>query len=328
MACRVACLSTCVLLALTGCAQQTSGVAEPFRVRDAQFIEGSLPGSPPGSMEKTDASDAEQGSDEDSPPRVTAIETFNLDVFQGQGGKAFRGRASRTASAVLLAFEGAQNGYWVVPTGSPDPATDELTWSAVTDFDISLKSGKHALRVVAVDDSGHAGTQLALNVCVTGRVPDNHSACYPDKPPPRAVISLQWDVNADLDLQVVDADDHVIDAKHPNSAGPNADGGMPETSAAMLDRDSNAGCAIDGIRTENLVWNTEPPEGRYRIYVNMFDACKQPAVHFQLAVYSAREDDDAAQFMKPRLLRSGELLDLASDPAADRGLFVAEINFN
>jgi hypothetical protein len=313
---------------LLGCEQAKSGVAEPFRVRDAQFVQGALPGERPRMQGAGGASATDAGASQ-GPPSITSLETFNLDVFQGQGGKAFRGRASSHASAVLLALEGAGSGYWVVPTGAPDPATDELTWSAVTDFDIGIKTGKHALRVVAIDEQGGAGVQLELSVCVTGRVPDNRSACNPDKQPPRAVISLQWDVNADLDLLVVDSEGQVIDAKHPSTVSPSADAGTANGEGAMLDRDSNAGCAIDGLRTENLVWNTIAPEGRYGIYVNLFDACKQPAVRFRVFVYVAPgEDEPASRFWTPRLQRSGELLDLATNPAPDRGLFIAEFVFN
>jgi hypothetical protein len=317
------------LLVLLGCEQGMSGVAEPFRVRDAQFIQGVLPGMRPRAKGDAGGADAADAGAPQGPPAITSIETFNLDVFQGQGGKAFRGRAGSHASAVLLAFEGAGSGYWVVPTGAPDPVTDELTWTAVTDFDVSIKTGKHALRVVAIDDQGRAGLQLELSVCVLGRVPDNHSACNPDKQPPRAVISLQWDVNADLDLLVVDSEGRVIDAKHPSTVSQSPDAGTASGDGAMLDRDSNAGCAIDGLRTENLVWNTTAPEGRYGIYVNLFDACKQPAVRFRLFVYTALAEDEAASgFWTPRLQESGELLDLAADPAADRGLFIAEFAFN
>jgi hypothetical protein len=312
------------LLCFFGCAPQSSGVAEPFRVRDAQFIEGPLPGKPPRpSQDAGTPGDAPAG-----PPHVTAIETFNLDVFQGQGAKAFRGRASANASAVLLAIEGAGSGYWVVPTSAPDPVTEELTWSAVTDFELSLKPGKHTLRVVAVDEQSRAGEQFELTLCVLSRVPDNHYVCNPDKRPPHAVISLQWDVTADLDLQVVDSQGHVIDAKHPGVPAGSSDSAGPAGADAMIDRDSNAACANDGLRTENLIWNTIDPAGRYGIYVNLFDACKQPAVRFKVLVYTALDGEDDSHFLKPRLQRTGELLDVAANPAANRGLFVADLVFN
>jgi hypothetical protein len=86
---------------------------------------------------------------------------------------------------------------------------------------------------------------------------------------------------------------------------------------------------FDGIRTENLIWNDEIPEGKYGLYVNLFDACKQPAVRFRVAVYtpSERSDADAGVVLEERYARSGELLDLAVNPTHSRGLFAGEYRF-
>jgi hypothetical protein len=327
-------LACSVLLAALGCGQADSGISHAFRVRDAQFFEGELPGTPASGMPASaghgaaDAgASAADGGVSAGPPRITSVETANLNVSQGQGGKAFRGRASKNAAslAIALADSEPKPGYWVLPMGAPDPSTDELTWNAVTDFDASISTGKHALVLVAIDSQGRAGEQLALDLCVTGRVPDNGSACYPDKQPPHAVISLQWDVNADLDLEVVEPGGRVVDSQHPSDA-PAADGGTADgsSSTAVIDRDSNAGCVIDGLRTENMVWNAgAPPAGTYGIYVNLFDACKQPAVRFRIAVYT----DDGGDLTE-QLVKDGELIDISANPRAEHGLFVTEYTFN
>jgi len=321
---RFASLGLCGMLSF-GCASNQSGAAEGFRVRGAEFIEGPLPGEPTTDMPSAEPGDAEPFL------RVTSFETASLDVMQGQGGKGFRGRVSQDAAAVGVALAGVGSGYWVLPVGVADFSTDppELTWNVSVDFDRTIKVGKHKLLVVAIDEQGNAGQQFGLDVCVAGLVPDNRSACYPDKAPPRAVIALTWDVNADLDLQVVDPDGRVIDAKHPNTLDLNEMGKLPPESGS-IDRDSVAACVGDGLRSENLIWNTDAPQGAYQIYVNMFDACKQPAVRFRVAVYAAPnpdDPDDTTSFRTPRMRKSGELLDLAANPAADRGLFVAEYEF-
>jgi hypothetical protein len=316
---------TLLLLAATSCDRSSQiGVGEAFRVRDAQFVRAELPGDEPKDMPAPAPPDA--GSDED-PPRITALETFNLDVLQGQGAKAFRGRASDSASAVGLALDGVSTGYWVLPVGAPDPVTNELTWEASTDFDISIEPGRHALRVVAIDARGGAGTQLELQVCVRGRVVDNGSACSPTRMPPRAVVSLSWDANADLDLQVIGPGGQVFDAKR-TAAPVSGDAGTELAELPSLDRDSNAGCVIDGIRTENLIWSDALPAGKYGFYVNLFDACKQPAVRFRVAVYTPRERGaDAGEVLAERYARAGELLDLSVNPTSSRGLFVGEYRF-
>jgi hypothetical protein len=326
---RASCTLACLIsFAALGCGQADSGAAHAFRVRDAQFFAGELPGTPAGDMSGSAGPLAADGGDA-GPPRITSVETANLDVFQGQGGKAFRGRASKNAASLAIALADSEPnpGYWVLPTGAPDPSTDELTWNAVTDFGSSIPTGKHDLVLVAIDSQGRAGEQLVLALCVTGRVPDNGSACYPNKQPPHAVISLQWDVNADLDLQVVEPGGRVVDSQHPSDAS-TADGGMggEPSSVGVIDRDSNAGCSVDGLRTENMVWNGAVPAGTYGIYVNLFDACKQSAVRFRIAVYT----DDGADppTLIERLVKNGELLDIAADPRAERGLFVTEYAFN
>lgn len=312
-----------LLLAAAGCDRSSQiGVGEAFRVRDAQFIRGDLPGKDPEDMPQPAPPD---GGDDPAGPRITALETFNLDVLQGQGAKAFRGRTSDSASAVAIALDGISTGYWVLPVGATDPATGEYTWEAATDFDASIDPGRHPLRVVAIDARNRAGTQLELQVCVRGRVADNGSACSPSRVPPRAVISLSWDANADLDLRVVGPGGQVFDAKRSAAPG---DAGAELAELPVVDRDSNAGCVIDGIRTENLIWSHALPEGKYGLYVNLFDACKQPAVRFRIAVFTPRErGTDAGELLAERYTRSGEVLDSAVNPTSGRGLFVGEYRF-
>lgn len=318
-----------MLSLVLGCEQNSQiGTGEAFRVRDAQFFREPLPGGKPSKEPPKPAADGGSDEDEHVPPSITALETFNLDVLQGQGAKPFRGRATDNASSVALALDGVSNGYWVLPVGAPDISTGELTWEAATDFDISIDPGRHPLRVVAIDDQGRAGRQLELQICVRGRVADNGSACSPSRKPPRAVISLSWDSNVDLDLQVIGPGNRVFDAKRSKSPVA-ADAGMESEQLPAVDRDSNSGCVIDGVRTENLIWTEDVPEGRYLLYANLFDACKQPAVRFRIGVYTAREreDADAGEMLVERLVRSGELLDLAVNPTSTRGLFVGEIRF-
>jgi hypothetical protein len=297
-------------LALFGCDAGDSGGGQGFRVRGGQFFEGTLPGYlPTGNSERT--------------PRVTSFETSNLTVRQGQGAKSFSGRADRDASAMAISLDGVSSGYWVVPIGSVDTATNELSWSVSSDFDQHILPGRYALRVVAIDGAGVAGDQLLQDLCVLGRVPDNGRACADDVAPPRVVVSLQWDTNADLDLEIVAPSGAHLGAKHTSVDGDEAD------AAAYLDRDSNAACVSDNIRTENLIWNDESPVGKYHVYVNLFDACKQPSVRFSLNVYTAEDPENGdASYLVRRMRRSGELLDIAADPRATNPLFITDVTFN
>jgi hypothetical protein len=302
------------LLALSACSDgqsQVYGPSEAFRVRNAQFITEAFPGSAPRKTPKK------------GEPTVTALDLKNRVVYEGQGGKSIAGRVSRDSRAVAITLKGASDGYWVIPAGNPDPATDELAWSASTDFDLGLEPGKAELWVVAIDEDGHAGARLEKEICIASRTPDNLNSCVETAVPPQAVISLDWSANADLDLQVVAPDGKLISSKHPSTRDPDE----PASDAdGYIDRDSNANCVIDGQRHENLIWQKEMPKGRYSIYVNLFDACRQGAVPFSVTVHTAKTTDEGSE-SKLVLERFGEFVELQANPANELGTFVAEYRF-
>jgi hypothetical protein len=299
-----------------------------FRVRDtqdtdAQYIAEPLPGEP---TPDGGAAALEDGGAE-ALPSITTISVGTLVVRQGHGDLKVSGNATANSFAVGLALDGSDDGHWVLPVGQPDPTTGELTWEAHCDFDDALEPGYHNLSVVAIDEDGNAGYQSVQRICIAGRVPDNLHACEESQLLPKVVISLSWDSNADLDLQLITPDGKTFDSKHrPPLTVEEGDRPVP-----TLDRDSNAACSIDGIRTENFVWNTDAPKGLYGIYVNMFDACKQPATRFRVEVYSAvpndRHDADAGETQKLQWSVGGEMLDMGANAGTARGLFVTEFKF-
>jgi hypothetical protein len=313
-------------MAASGCSQgepAIQGPSEPFRVRGGRFIEADLPGEAP-----TDAGQppADPDAGLSGPPSITALDLSNIVVHQGQGNKKVAGRTSPNGWAVGIRLADVGSGYWVLPTGVVDPPTGELTWEALCDFDPSIKPGFHDLRVVALSEDGQAGRQLSQPLCVTGRVPDNFNFCDPSSPPPEAVISLTWDTNVDLDLQVVAPDGRVTDPKHP-ATHDSDDAGVIPPEAGMIDRDSNANCVIDGIRYENLVWQSVAPKGRYGIYANLFDSCNQGPVRFEASVYTAVDNGDGSKVLKQWYAASGELLDFQANGGEARGLFLYEFDF-
>jgi hypothetical protein len=320
---------TILFLGCNGSDSQQIGVSEPYRVAGAQFVRGELPGSPP-----PDGGPSSEPSvaTQSAPPRITAIMMTTSRVVQGQGAKKITGNASSNTDSVAIRLADVGTGYWVIPiTGLPDIANNnQVSWDAPSDFDSSLEPGLHELLAVALDKKGVAGEQFSLSICVDTRVPDNLNICSPTQLPPRAVISLTWDTNVDLDLQVLSTDGRLIDSKHPTSAS--ADEAIALEDQGRIDRDSNANCAIDGLRSEDLVWRNTMPEGRYGIYVNMFDACKQPSTRFRIEVYTAEPTDknhpDAGEKLKLWYARGGELLDISANGGAARGLFVSEFVFH
>ncbi len=324
-------LAIALALWLVGCdhgQESVIGPSEAFRIRGAQFMKGALPG--------TAASDAGTATPVDAggPPRVTMVALSSGYAIQGQSGRGISGLSTPNAASVGIALDDVGSGYWVVPTRTIDQTTGELTWSATADFDRSIPAGRRFLHFVAFDESGTPGEQLAQKFCIASSIPDNLSSCDPSVEPPAAVISLTWDTNVDLDLQVVTPAGVVVTPKHPSTeppdagtdAGADADAGVNYGAVGTIDRDSNANCITDGVRMENLVFPKDAPLGTYQIFANLFDACKQPNVHFDVAVYTA-EPSDGGKKLTLSYQRGGELVDSQADPTAGRGLFVTEFLF-
>lgn len=325
-------------LSCSGVKEDQIGAGEPFRVTagksptPAQFIQGKLPGTKPPERSATSpaasaAAPADAGAD-NSLPEIVEFSSASF-AFQGQGDVGAHGTASEKAYAVGLALQGIGSGYWVVPVQGIDVATGNREWSVSCDFGTAVPAGYQQLLAVALDGNGLAGPQSALRICV---VPDDIQGFFAPcdhSNPPEAVISLTWDANVDLDLQVLTPEGRLIDPKHPTALPPD-DAGVVPPDTAQIDRDSNAGCRIDGIRTESLVWSAKAgmPHGSYGIYVNLFDACKQPAVRFRVDVYSVVPNPDGGVgHLKNFFSQGGELLDFQANGGAGRGLFVSQFVF-
>ncbi len=296
--------------------------SEIFRVQNAQFVEGRLLGQP-----IEDAGSHPPPPPENGPPSTTRPTANQTAFYGGQVGASFSGDATPNTVAVAFALDHVSHGYWVVPVGAPDPATGRLVWSMAADFGRQIPAGLHNLRAVAIDKHGRGGPQVVLNICIRSLVPDNLASCVKTNEPPRAVISLSWDVNADLDLQVKGPDGRLLESKRSTTIRL-MDGGMPVPGAASFDHDSNANCQIDGFRVENLVWKTERPQGRYSIYANLFDACRQPVVHFAVSVFEGGGGPDGGpQRLELKRTARGELADISANGGSQIGMFVTDYVF-
>lgn len=303
-------------LALASCEStpNPSGLDEPLRVRNAQFREGDLPGTDPG-----------DGGAPTATPEITALESANALLRQRQPGKVFSGRTNPRGATVGVRFPTLGTGWWQVNVGGPDPTFDnDYTWTLQADFSDSLPTGLQSLRFVAIDESGRAGTWRDYRVCVLPEVPDNLNACDPTLAPPDTVVSLSWEEDVDLDLVVVTPQGRVVDARHPSTDAP-VDGGVPRTAGA-LDRNSNANCAIDGIRRENLVFQSAPSPGVYRLYANLFSACGRTASRYRATVH-LREILEGGRTSRVResFRRDGILTAIAANGGAALGTFVGEV---
>ena len=327
--------------------QARSGTGEPLVVKVktpskatvlAQFIPRKLPGTVPAAASPGTGGSTSVGVDASVPKTLQAIITSYNEpfVYQGQGNVPVSGIASNDVSAVAVALEGLSTGYWVVPVGPLDGNTLQPTWDIIADFAPSVPEGFRYLQFAGVDEFGNAGTLNSQRICIANRVPDGFQGCGvtnqallpPSLRTPAAVISLSWDTNVDLDLQVKTPDGRLVEPKNPFTLDPDAGTTTVPADAGRIDRDSNGNCVIDNIRYENLVWTTTAPKGRYGIYVNLFDSCRQPSVRFNVQVYTAVDGADVgSKVLHSWYSADGILLDFQANGGSNIGLFVNEFDF-
>lgn len=292
------------------------GEEEPIRVRMATFHEGDLAGAIPST----------NGTPEGS--HVTIVETPNSVLRPGQAGKSFRGRVTDDAVALGVQLAGEGTGHWVLPLGSPDPAAPgELNWAISLDVAHDAPPGLHQLLLAALREDGTAGTQFALPICIRGATPDNLSACDPSLAPPFAVLSLEWDSGADLDLLVVTPEGKFVDPKHPSTAPvtPGEDGEpdevVPRPGDGRFDVDGMSACNPVAGRRENLVFQQKPIVGTYFVLVRLFDACHESAARFAVTLHLAEGNPPQQR----EVLRvPGVVLAEQALGGDDVGLFVTE----
>ncbi|HMJ15786.1 MAG TPA: hypothetical protein VK524_30425 [Polyangiaceae bacterium] len=312
--------------ALGACAGEplTEALTEPIRVRGAQFHEGTLPGAAPLSDDDLAAGAAPRE------PHVTTFDYPTDTVNQGYSQFALGGRATASAASIALRFADTGSGYWSFPVSAPDPFSNgQYTWATALDFAPHLARGRRRLLIAALDDSGHAGTQEEIVFCVTSRVPDNLNACNPKIAPPAAVLSLSWDTEVDLDLQLITPNGKLVDARHPSTALP-GEGGKVDMSApgtGILDRDSNRNCTSDGIRTENVVWKDKPLPGRYLVYANLIDACGESHARFNVSFHVSAPGPEPETYAQSKVLeQGGQLHAIDANGGTKLGLFVTQFD--
>lgn len=87
-------------------------------------------------------------------------------------------------------------------------------------------------------------------------------------------VTATWDTNADVDLHVVDPSGHEIYWAVRESP-----------SGGQLDLDSNAACAGDNVRNENITWATgTAPHGTYTVRLDYWSNCSASATRYTVLV--------------------------------------------
>jgi hypothetical protein len=310
-----------LLVALVGgCSGEplTPGFEEPLRLAEAQFREGGLPGLPPLTVEQLGA-----GLKPVS-PTVVSVSLGNALIPPREPGRSLSGLASPDSAAIGVRFADLGTGYWLLPTGSPDPTSDgALDWRFRAAFAGEWPAGRHELLFAAIDENGRSGNQVGLTVCLLPEVPDNGNVCSPSTAPPALVVSLGWDSAVDLDLRVVTPDGKVVDPKHPTTAVEGNDGTLDITAQGIgqLDYDSYRGCTPDGRRRESLIFQSSPPPGTYLVYAGLFDACGRPGVTFDVSLHVASTTPDGVRPLET-FRQSAQLSAVQADGGASLGTYI------
>jgi hypothetical protein len=276
-----------------GCASSYgdgTGVDEPIIVANATFNDGKLP--------------------DDGGKVLPAAGNVNGDAIAGGPEKSLSGRASGNAYGVGVRMKGAGSGFWVVPVGLPDLINiGDLEWSLKFRFTREAPLGEQTLLVAQSDGRGKFGAPTELKFTIKSLVPDG-----------KKVLSLIWHNKADLDLQVQGPSAKLTSSKRPNTAelpsGKLPSGGVEGN--GVLNRDSNARCAFDGIMQEDVVFAGDPTPGDYAVWVSEFDNCGEQATTFELVLH-----EDGVETFRT----AGRLLDINADFGTGGGLFMNTFSF-
>ncbi|HEY6460983.1 MAG TPA: hypothetical protein VIY73_12555 [Polyangiaceae bacterium] len=228
-------------------------------VPGGQFVRGPMP----------DGSDA-------GPP-VDQIDLVNDDIWAGMENDPVSGVLEPSATAVAIGLQG-DVGYWLVTAGVPSIATpNDPSFSASLAFSEGIVLGSYTLVARGVDSAGNFGFPSTA-ILVAEDSPTN--------PPPSGdlVITLAWDTESNLALHVLDPTGAEIywNAQSSEPAQPNAS--VDAGSYGYIDFDSNAGCVIDGLRREDVIWPHTPPSGQYTVRVDTPALCGQPDANWTVNV--------------------------------------------
>ena len=223
----------------------------------AQFFPGELPA-------------AEGG------PAVAGVDIGPLQVAPGKMGKSgYTVRLAKDAYAVAVRVQGRTNGYWIARVDQVEPLFDGQV-SAALYFDISpdVTPGVVQLELAGVTGDKRFGPRSTAPLAIVPRVPPNIPAA----------INLRWDNHVDLDLQLRAPNGTLLSPKHPTTAPAGTPDADTATGIGRLDGDSMASCIDDGQREENVLFPTPPLAGKYQIYVNAFDLCRELGTNYEVSV--------------------------------------------
>jgi hypothetical protein len=156
------------------------------------------------------------------------------------------------------------SGYFEIPMPAPVTSAELL----IT-FSQTLTSNEFSLHFSAADPEGRVGipAEMSYNAIIVGSGDIQ--------------VTVAWDTDADVDLHVVDPGGEEIYWANRQSA-----------SGGQLDLDSNAACAADDVRNENISWPVgTAPQGDYTVRVDYWSNCAAPETNYMVVIHNEGETD-------------------------------------
>jgi hypothetical protein len=154
------------------------------------------------------------------------------------------------------------SGFFEIPLAAPATSADLLLT-----FPQVLPSSEFELYFAVADPSGRVGTlaEKTFDALLVGTGD--------------VQVTVTWDADSDVDLHVVDPAGSEVywgDRLCP--------------SGGQLDLDSNAACAIDGVRNENITWGVgTAPQGTYTVRLDYWSNCSASATNYTVLVNNGGE---------------------------------------
>ena len=165
-----------------------------------------------------------------------------------------------TVEKLLISLGGETFGYYEIDL--PRPAASYRLVGQVP-FNFNPEVDRTCIWVTAVDGSGASGT---ANCFVVLGIPVASGDVE---------VTLSWDSDADLDLNVADP------------TGAEVYYGSPEVeSGGVLDLDAGFPCG-NIVRNEHIAWAlASPPPGIYEVRVSYYDSCEAPETNYVVSIYN------------------------------------------
>jgi len=129
-------------------------------------------------------------------------------------------------------------------------------------FPQALPSANFNLYFSAADSSGHVGTvsQRSVRAFVVGTGDIQ--------------VTASWDTDSDVDIHVVDPSGQEVFW-----------GNRSSSNGGQLDLDSNAACAIDSVRNEDITWPVgAAPQGTYTVRLDYWSNCGASQTNYTVLV--------------------------------------------